>query len=723
MRRVLCTAAVVLGLAALSAGQAAAAVSGTAHAGLNTSGDCAACHIPHAAVGDRLWPGSLTTAATWGTIGPFCYYCHSASGGGAITAAAHDSGVFATTAHGVGATTNPDGNAANTASLPYSDTNGIECTSCHNPHDDTNRPFLRVSQDALCQLCHPNRGASNAAFSGYGTSNPGYHPVGTNVTGDNDGTGNSPIVITPLGMRTWGSVADYRSGPSGVGGAATLASGLACGSCHAVHGVESADGGQMLANTPNEDLLALDNGGDMGGHHNGGQGTADANGLCEACHDTGATTYDAGAAANYAGTLNPNPGGTAYTHPVDDLGSANEAVSAFPSSWPYSTTTPGAGTIGGALCESCHMPHPRQSTVAQTSSPATVTSGTHILRNSDQGICDDCHTGVVADHHPTSVPMGGYTDNDINTGVAATLECGDCHSGNGAHNWLGASQVGLNPNWEPTQNARGSADAIGQNGTFSGPNGAVALSKECVDCHNSRVSTGAPTNNSANDNSVVRGTEYQDAGEGTHWIGTNGSAGAGVTYASGTLNDGTSLFNATTTAWTAGGWSRWGTNDGDVVCESCHELEPDKNATGSALLLHPYTEGRAVSGDTSDFCQGCHGVTPGGGTPHPMTDDVITKARDSGVGPDGTTSRSTTTLITFATTASYMTANMTGNTTIPATNQMNCDSCHQPHDTPTTAGTWILDTPSANVPTGAAAGNVSPASANYQAFCIECHAY
>ncbi|MFQ5913702.1 MAG: cytochrome c3 family protein [Nitrospinota bacterium] len=31
---------------------------------------------------------------------------------------------------------------------------GIECPSCHNPHDDSNGKFLRVDKGAICQNCH-----------------------------------------------------------------------------------------------------------------------------------------------------------------------------------------------------------------------------------------------------------------------------------------------------------------------------------------------------------------------------------------------------------------------------------------------------------------------------------------------------------------------------------------------------------------------------------------
>ena len=32
----------------------------------------------------------------------------------------------------------------------------VECASCHNPHDNSNRPFLRMSNDnsAMCLTCH-----------------------------------------------------------------------------------------------------------------------------------------------------------------------------------------------------------------------------------------------------------------------------------------------------------------------------------------------------------------------------------------------------------------------------------------------------------------------------------------------------------------------------------------------------------------------------------------
>ncbi len=55
----------------------------------------------------------------------------------------------------------PNFNAASNGKvgpLPLYGTNNdqVECASCHNPHDNSNRPFLRMSNDnsALCLTCH-----------------------------------------------------------------------------------------------------------------------------------------------------------------------------------------------------------------------------------------------------------------------------------------------------------------------------------------------------------------------------------------------------------------------------------------------------------------------------------------------------------------------------------------------------------------------------------------
>jgi len=108
-----------------------------------------------------------------------------------------------------------------------------------------------------------------------------------------------------------------------------------------------------------------------------------------------------------------------------------------------------------------------------------------------------------------------------------------------------------------------------------------------------------------------------------------------------------------------------------------------------------------------------------------------------------TAARATTTLVT-GTGTSYADKGATGETTYPAADQMNCDSCHQPHDTVDTTGTYILENTTGGTTgaiTGAPVGSVvvgtgtvitftnvkfsggeaAAARLNYQPFCNLCH--
>ncbi len=63
------------------------------------------------------------------------------------------------------------------ADLPFSGNKIIECTTCHDPHDDTNRKFLRVdsSDSALCIKCH--------SLTGWGESSHNTSQSTWNLTG------------------------------------------------------------------------------------------------------------------------------------------------------------------------------------------------------------------------------------------------------------------------------------------------------------------------------------------------------------------------------------------------------------------------------------------------------------------------------------------------------------------------------------------------------------
>jgi hypothetical protein len=151
-------------------------------------------------------------------------------------------------------------------------------------------------------------------------------------------------------------------------------------------------------------------------------------------------------------------------------------------------------------------------------------------------------------------------------------------------------------------------------------------------------------------------------------------------YSLGLFNGG--AFDATIDYWTGQGqpnprWSRFDTEPGHVVCESCHELEADKYVPGTALLLAQYNDGGLGPDDNpSGMCEGCHGHAPGG-TPHPMTGDIVSRSG-----------------LPLNTASQYLRVGApAGNATFSGSDGsgMNCDSCHQPHDADTEGGTYIYD--------------------------------
>ena len=727
-------------------GQAWAAVGGTAHDmtivqdTLADFGVCSACHIPHKAAGARLWPTDMSGApAARGTVGALCSYCHDPATGVVVAARTAYPFVdqFATT-HGMTKAGAPDGAADLDANLPYiPGTVAMQCTSCHNVHDTTAADaFLQDDIDVICARCHPGRqfvgGAASTAQGAWGAyygydpaatnGNPGSHPVGTDVFGDGsqhditgDGTADpdSPIVTTAIGVADYLATAatptTYNLGPKLIDGGTTwqAGNGIGCVTCHAPHGIDSDDHATQAG--PFSDVLAT-NQSEMGGHANGN--TDPNNTLCEACHRGGIT--------GFASTYFPNPGATGYSHPVDDYYLlADAGVAGVPAGWPVGD---GAENPGGPdiICESCHMPHPLAATDADNLQPdPLVATNTHILRGDDTGICDACHTGTVPDHHPVGAGlMDGTLFDSTRIGDGDTdMDCADCHNGQGAHNWTAAGAVGLDEDWVPWDNARAADTAAG------GPNYIPDTSTECINCHtaNGRFSPTRPN---------VAG-EYQDAGDASHFLGGIDLSGWAIGGTAATTT------NFTTASWASTGWSRMAgaaAATAIFVCESCHELEPDKNSgVGGALLLHDFSENIAEA--RSALCEGCHSANATAlGAPHPMSGDTISRAVSAG--------RGTTTLITGG--GSFADLGANGNTTYPAADQMNCDSCHQVHDAQTNSGTYILEsTAAAGDITGTPAGTVtvtSPADGayswanmeydtteaaaarlDYQPFCNLCH--
>jgi predicted CXXCH cytochrome family protein len=887
----------------------AAGIVGTPHdvRGIDTDlGVCSTCHIPHKSTGNRLWFNNMVTGASGGTVGELCSECH--GGGGGYGAGLLDEAggaaltVFAPNAHQLlsnyytqNATESnvADWLSSPTAltSFPYAgagSTGLIECTTCHNVHDNSNfRPFLRASIRDICVKCHTRRHINGAgalvtetaesnAIGNWdtnlvGVNNPGTHPVGINISGNVSG-GDTPIItwtgsgtvwdtdvaITQLsspirpwtefkiqpfdeggtgtnftpsdplqaGYATWNlgrhvADVDNAGGTLGVPGDGTTG-GVVCVSCHAIHGVQNDSDITIVQQPPSINLLAMPQATSTydneacanGGNGDGtdglaiGPGTDPANFLCESCHHADDTTgffKSNDNDADYGGKYYPNPGGEAYTHPIDDATVVNDIVSSFAPSEPVVWPNGGAGGAGASwdpgkkaaspipICESCHLPHPAWS-IHKNRGDVVGTSSEYLLRSTHSNICNSCHTTADFSHHPTGPLPANVSQNLLTTNhpdpwtstepgadgmigdgdAAGELTCGDCHNGGGAagtagaaHNWPGKNALGLDPDWMPVNNGRNSTDTMAEELKLSD-----RQSDTCELCHyllrtapTATVQT--PTAYAADayrdtvgqfpevdGRETIPPDEFQRHGSGTHFLGTidTSSADSAVRqWALGVVYDpdgaGEEPFDPRTQAWPNGNtfndtntaWSRWGTTTAGehLVCESCHELEPDKNAPGSKLLVYFFQENKDSprTGDnsgTSYFCEGCHGKDGPIGT-HPMTGNTVSRTGTllSTVITNPLLSAAAPSAVPSSAWSGSVAA---GTSTFPTpTNDtdMSCDSCHQVHDGPDNAGTYILDGPNGNfilnaggyVQRGGANHPTAPANLDYTGFCDQCHWY
>jgi len=791
MKRIFNLAFYALGIASVLAlaTSSEAVIINTPHAtNAGAAGPCSACHIPHGGGANRLWPTSPSTnGQVVGVVSGLCGACHTTEGAytSSMSAAQSNAYVYATNSHGVlmarGANEPWSTDVANSG-LPYAAQAGnMECTSCHNVHSDpssgeagANRPFLRDNINALCARCHTNRHYVGAALSqgstvtpgAWGTGNvgllnPGSHPVGSDITGELDTVTPDSAVAIPTHMSV---VASGTGGWWSLGGKrwdGTATGGVTCVTCHAVHGTEYDP--QDTGNTdysavnasPFVNYLATEQASDAAWNSRNrsiANGTGDFNALCEACHGvqawTGVSTWTTnnpatapggGAFSDATHNVNPGAAGT-FSHPIDSYPSSVQAgVASFgTSNWPEGNAAiAGANVLPVPICESCHVPHPTAD--AAREDLTGFAPGQFILRDSATDVCDNCHTTTPSSHHPVGI---AYDSTGVSylrnvTGAAGdTLTCATCHTS--AHNWSGPSQVGLDLAWLPLNNGRDETTCA--NDQYN-----LQTSRTCMDCHYGMDTSSGTLSPTFNDG-ITGEAEYQvasAANSATHYIGAAHTAATNwrnaplvsnifACDATGDWanNIGAPMTNANTA------WSRWGNNSTNpvTVCESCHELEPDKNV--GHLLLAAFTEGS--NGDDGDadghdqLCEGCHGVPAG---THPLTGSIVSR-----------TGAATNT------TASWIRAAVFGNATMDTANdRLSCDSCHQVHDANPNSNTFILDAPDTdNLGTAAAvtlvaAGTVdagtpeldnvnaeltgyvvptlSGRGGNFTGYCDQCHMY
>lgn len=734
-------------------------------------GACAQCHLPHGAVqgGIRLWPvtpGAIGIAG--GAIGPLCGYCHFAGLTDTNQDRVSQLFVFSPQSHGakmniaVGGQPRAYNNAG--IGLPYLDNTGtdsnFECTTCHDVHNDpfngnaaANRPFLRANINKLCTGCHASRmfdsgvptvasiaGTGNVwGVANVGIANPGSHPVGRDIRDADNSGGVTPITvyrtmkvaINPIPATPDPGVGGAPFGIWQIGGHLTngATGGINCVSCHAVHGVRqdwhvggawAAAGPQVAfadSHPPVYSFLAIDQGDgvvytdDRGRTLANGHASPKGNAFCEACHQGPAVNaaYNVGAPAD---SRNPNPGGTTYTHPVDNMSATNNTWvpgalldEFFPlANWPRGGFTVGTKlTTPNVICESCHTPHPLANRTRSDQNLYPATSGfEYILRGQASNVCDGCHRTSITKHHPTQKTYNNanvlYLGNA--TGGTDTLGCGTCHESGGAHNWTGVTALNMNPNWKPVNNGRWAAQSSDMYNT--------KMSITCMDCHYGLRNDHTPTLGDAVDTNYSgvgvneNTTTYGNIGFGSHVVGLLGQNGAGGAHfneaneAAYWASFGARIGNPQVNVWAAGapffgngGWSRFGgtATDGQtvLVCESCHELQPTRNTTTHLLLgvyveeLTPGSTFAAAQSNRAKFCEACH--LPKG--THPQARDTVTRSNEQ--------------LATDPAVRSWVArpgtpdANVVMNVGGAGAGIINCDSCHQPHQANTRSLTYIID--------------------------------
>ncbi|MGC2424536.1 MAG: cytochrome c3 family protein [Nitrospirota bacterium] len=337
---------------------------------------CNYCHVPHKAKGATLWATAPPSLKGWGRVGPLCYSCHD---GVTIVSPNVDASqtVFNPKSHGLNLSELPAGDDVSGSGLPY--TNGsqdnIECSTCHNPHDDTIRPFLRVNMVDLCEKCHKNR-----ENSGFGINNAeGTHPVHKLPKDETEGP--SPIFVIPDFKVPFPLPYPSADGKDTDGVHWTLGGHLSkgndgtieCVTCHSIHG--------KAPTGPYYKLLSVDPVKDNSDH------------FCEGCHR--GQRADKLPSPPY-----PNPGGTIVPrsyHPADDdicNGKGRIVQIKEPDGWVF-------GKNGEVLCTTCHKPHGsiKNSPILRPDAASAT-------------FCESCHS-VPFPHHPVGDISGG---NLLNSG-------------------------------------------------------------------------------------------------------------------------------------------------------------------------------------------------------------------------------------------------------------------------------------------------------------------
>ena len=745
----------------LTAAPAAMAAALGPHQLASDNNPCKVCHDTASGTPAlRGWNGGEPTAfGDWGSkpISALCSSCHDAVGGpwpGVQEAhnmvnTAYD---YLLGSHGFSLANlplTPDGGPqdAVTTTLPYTNAGGeLECTSCHNVHVSTNRPFnQRADYQLMCEECHAGR--NGTAAPGVSRAMPlptgatrvySTHPTDVsmgvtpaNRTIDTVATMDATLRkdVDAIGNYLY-ALGGHLNGVDATGGG-DVGPALNCQTCHAVHGPigvpEDANG---LPGEPN--LLAIDN-------STGANPGAERSALCEGCHGNVTDGTQVGTP-----TAPLPPGTFEEDHPMDLRdGFAGGVVAAIPGDWspaitgdsgaepfaPDSAGTNPLNTYPQPVCSSCHDTHGGIQDSMILRGPDFGTTPENFLpwtAASYDTWCFSCHTagGVIpANHHSVYNNMNDNAVTAANPGggseMLSQLTCGDCHGSSAAGNWTA------------------------HNGFWSFP---VIVSPTdsafCEECHY----YGDPTIPEAIATGVATFPKVAYAVDGagrfatlpaTHGIvrdvGTLAEADPGSTSHQTDIaadSGGASPNLVAVPDWSgySGGISEWGPAT-TPICESCHNIITNgiagdvgiKQGWQANLLLAPYEDDTNGAGAGEDgptgtshdfygnntvgagptgvaFCRACHDGASGAGgagfvhNPSAHTVDYTTYTYPVlNAIPSQPYGRTTTTILTGGACPEQTTADAAGAPEavsspgvsypgIIATNSIDCDSCHRPHN-------------------------------------------
>jgi predicted CXXCH cytochrome family protein len=672
------------------------------------AGPCSYCHIPHKATGAKAWSGTPGgTAATIGTVGTLCYNCHGSTGlfgGTANVSATIAFDMTNTGSHGLTNSNLVGGDSMAAAGLPYTASTSLEagmiqCSSCHDAHNDATDPFLQSAGtdiNTICTKCHQNRTGATAGYA-----NTGTHPSNNSgVTFKNEATAPNHPTVMPAFMKPYRDTGQtpttvateqpWLAGPHTADGGTTAGatSYMVCVSCHAVHGVQAAT--QTIptiaqatetgrAASTQKALIPVANSGSNSG-------------LCEACHTT-------------------NPGGILDgSHPVNVASLTVGDVYNAPAA-PFIVNP-----TNKAICRQCHGVHlANQVAPAVANTPILVAA----LAPASPGIafCSNCHAQTntfIAKHHPADVAWAGMganataaspTLNAVAWGTG-TLTCYNCHF---VHNAPDTTSI---LRW---------AKETGVQGSGSGASAALVAGTNsqgmCVACH-----TVLPGVYSAND--------AGGKNKSSHFVGTiSVSAPDLKEYAFKGTYLGTSAvpkYNGTATAPV-------------MICQSCHTLAGNGVVTTGTPpldvhLLSDKSSNTLAPTQTSEvgLCRTCHvptqdtmasGVAGTWGTGFQIGRTTIVgrthplNKRQDGAAIDPTKYPVKTT-----------TGNMVTYTANTSAGQINCESCHVAHSALEGMGGYILEDTKQASYTGNWAGTTPtdraswfPTTKNEAGFCLGCH--